>query len=132
MGFNEKQVIEAYLVSDKNEDRAIHYLLSTDAESPSDVCFFTFLLIFYIFTRHLQAHAEQAKEELSVEQWNNPVFREGLTQIIEQQNPELAQQLKQDPVLFEMALQAATLRNSVLTSGENMAVGRVSLTLVDL
>ncbi|KAF8814418.1 hypothetical protein BYT27DRAFT_7206143 [Phlegmacium glaucopus] len=56
IGFNEKQVIKAYLVSDKNEDQAINYLLSTDAESPSD------------------AHAEQAKED-PIELLNNPLFR---------------------------------------------------------
>jgi hypothetical protein len=46
MGFNEKQVIEAYLVTDKKEDLTINYLLSTDAGSPSVVRLLTFLLIF--------------------------------------------------------------------------------------
>jgi hypothetical protein len=82
--------------------------------------------------RHLQAHAEQAKEGLSIGGLNDPSFRQGLTQFIGQQDPALAERIKQNPALFEAALQEATLQKSVLTSEENMAVERVSLTLVGL
>jgi len=87
LGFDKKQALVAYLASDKNVERATNSLVNNNPENSKDA----------------KATKPPAIGRLI---GDNPSLRLGLNEFITQKDPALAQQIKENPALFEAALQS--------------------------
>jgi len=104
LGFEEKQALVAYLVSDKNEEHATKYLVKNRSKNkPMD-------------PNNPKATKTPAFGQLISD---NPSFRLGLNEFIAREDPALAQQTKENPALIEEALQSATVGGGDGLSGRS-------------
>lgn len=110
MGFTEKQAMEAYFVSDKDEAVAVDYLVKIAEGSDADDL----------------APGVKPQETPSfanfLSQAQDPSFRQRFTEVIEQQDPALGQAIRKNPHLLDLCLQKAALEAGVETTEEREAI----------
>jgi hypothetical protein len=111
LGFEKKQALVAYLVSDKNEEHATDSLVNNNPENSKD-------------SNIAKAFKTPAIGQLISD---NPSLRLGLNDFIAQNDPALAQQIKGNPALFETALQSAALGKPKLEASVGDGTGSNSL-----
>ena len=127
MGFDEKRAIEAYIVSDKNEERAINFLLNSGhsqsqgaSHQPTSN------------TPNSNSDDDDDDVDMARIMRDHPEIKQRLLAQIERDKPELAMMIHENPELFDAAFKASVASKSVqkvkicLTREEWEAVERVS------